>query len=371
MATLQRRMSFGKFGLLGILSGVVNGAVAITLALRGFGAWSLVWGMVTSSIVQLFAAHVLARYRPRIRFEYKAFRSLFGFGSALTVKNLFVYLVRNADYFLVGKRLGVAPLGFYTRAFNLMSIPQKELVAQTNRVSFPAFSRIQDDRQRICEWFLKSSQFVAFLSIPVFFGLALLARDFTIVVYTEKWLPMVTALRILALAGSVRVLHSLGGPILEATGRVRLEAVIWLGNAVVLFGTCYIGSFWGIEGVALGVLCTSILMYCVRVLVLRKIVRLPVAAYLRIPSYPVLCSLLACGAVTIAGEGLPSSWTREVLFLVEVMVFVATYFSLMFLLAREKYGIVFEEGRRLWDGMSPAVVSASRWIKLRITDLQK
>jgi PST family polysaccharide transporter len=118
---LQRELRFREVGLIAIAQSVVNGVIAVTLAFHGFGVWSLAWGPVASALFYCIAANTAARYLPRPRIDRAAFRDLLSFGSAITVKNVFVYISCHADLLIIGKFLGEASLGLYTKAFSLSS----------------------------------------------------------------------------------------------------------------------------------------------------------------------------------------------------------------------------------------------------------
>ena len=171
MALLERWLLFRQVSLLAILHTSIFGIFAMLLAFKGYGVWSLVWPALIATATQVVAAHWLAGYVPKLAFRRTVFASLFGFGGKLTVKNVFVYCSRNADYFVVGKYLGEVSLGLYARAFTLIAAPQRRLVSRIIMVAFPTFSRIQEDQLQLQRWYLKSARTIAFLSAPVLFGL--------------------------------------------------------------------------------------------------------------------------------------------------------------------------------------------------------
>lgn len=100
-------------------------------------------------------------------------------------------------YRLVGIRL-------VRKAFLLMRMPQKRITRSVNRVIFSAFSRIQDEPERIRKIFRKVVLSVSLLSYPLLTGLAVLAHPFINVVLGEKWIAAALPLQIMCVAGILR-----------------------------------------------------------------------------------------------------------------------------------------------------------------------
>src|SRR6185436_18125898 len=96
---------------------------------------------------------------------------------------------------------------------------------------------------------------------PLLLGLAVLAPDFIVVVYGPAWADMAGCLRLLCLAGLLNSVHMLGGAAIEASGRVRYEVTAQSIYGVSIPIGAFIGSYWGITGVAGGVLAAAMIFY--------------------------------------------------------------------------------------------------------------
>ena len=83
-------------------------------------------------------------------------RTLLVFGLHLSLGSLLWFAYSNADYAIVGKTVGTVALGFYTLAFQLMSLPVQKLTANINQVAYPVFCRLQHDPVRMRAWYLRS-----------------------------------------------------------------------------------------------------------------------------------------------------------------------------------------------------------------------
>jgi len=280
-ALLRRRLHYGRAAMVDSGAGVVYAVVGISLALLGHGLWSLVWTPLVSGTWTVVAAHLLARHRPAWGLDRAAMRRLLGFGGALTVKNLFVHTARHADNLVVARMLGDYATGLYTRAFSLSTLPQSRLVGLIYNVSFPILCRLRDDRERFHAWYLEATTSAAVLVTPLLLGLAVVAPEFTVVVYGETWADMAGCLRLLCLAGLLNSIHMLGGAAVEASGRVRYEVAAQSLYGVMIPLGALVGSRFGIEGVGAGVLTAALVFYVSKGLALRMAIGLPFGAYVR------------------------------------------------------------------------------------------
>ena len=103
------------------LGTLANSVVAIVLAWSGFSFWSIVYGHLANDLARASARLYFARWRPSIRFSFAAFRELFSFGAGMYAKNLLDYTAQNIDNLIIGRLLGMASLGFYNKAYSLVS----------------------------------------------------------------------------------------------------------------------------------------------------------------------------------------------------------------------------------------------------------
>lgn len=343
MALLRRRLLFRHLSLVEILHAGIFGSSAIFLALTGHGVWSIVWASLIAAASQVVIAHWVAGYVPRLAFRGSVFASLFRFGGKLTFKNLLVYCGRNADFFVVGRYLGEASLGLYARAFTLISVPQRRIVSRITMVAFPTFSKIKDDQLQLQRWYLKWARAIAFFSAPILFGLFVTAEDFIVFVYSDKWIGMVTALRIMCLAGVVSAVDTLSVAIFEATANVSRELWIQAAYAIALFLGSLVAIPWGIEGVSLVILICSLLHFIIKSHILGRTINLSPKLILDTLRWPILCSL---AMVTLLAPLQMVPLNPGLTLAISIPLGAMTYFVCMFLFARREYQFMLTYAER-------------------------
>jgi O-antigen/teichoic acid export membrane protein len=257
---LSRVLNFRILAVTEAVAAAAFGLVAILLALRGYGVWAIAWAGLAQSLVRAVLLILRAGWPLRLGWDRRALADLLGLGAGLTLKRVINYAAANVDYAVIGRRLGPADLGYYTRAYGLITMPLHQFSRVIMTVLFPAFSRIQGDDARLIAGYSKVVTATAIVSFPFLVGLALVAPSFIAVIYGEKWLPTVLPLMIMCVAGMMKSVSTFVGAIADAKGQVQREVkrqLIYLG--VLIAGTIA-GSRYGTTGVAVAVVFASFLM---------------------------------------------------------------------------------------------------------------
>jgi O-antigen/teichoic acid export membrane protein len=109
-------------------------------------------------------------------------------------------------------------------AYTISNIPATEITHVFSRVTFPAYSKLQDNLPRLREAYLKVLQLTFILCFPLVGLTFVLAPDITRILLGEKWIPMVPALQVLLFAGLARSISATTGPILYSLAKPRANA---------------------------------------------------------------------------------------------------------------------------------------------------
>jgi O-antigen/teichoic acid export membrane protein len=252
-AILQREFRQDHKMAADTVSFFVSTAVAVALALSGFGAWSLAWSRVAGSFAAAVVMLILTKERYRPGFHLATAKSLLAFGLPLAGSSLLVFGVMNVDYIVVGSYLGPVALGLYLLAFNLSSWPVGAFSTPVRSVSLAAFSRLRSEPERFQASFVRALGMLMALTVPACVLLAAFGRPLVRVVYGERWLPAAAPLAVLAALGALRVALELAYDYLASAGLSKTILkihVLWLAG---LIPALTIGAHLdGIRGVGFG-----------------------------------------------------------------------------------------------------------------------
>ncbi|MDX1393809.1 MAG: lipopolysaccharide biosynthesis protein [Gemmatimonadota bacterium] len=253
-ALLRRRLQFKAVFWIG-LSTYATGyaATAITLAVLGFGVWSLVIGSLAQAVLESVALVAVTRHSIKPLLSRPEMRELVGVGIGFSLQGILQYAASRGDNFVVGKVLGEGPLGLYTRAYALMDLPHQQAGAVVRQVLFPAFAEIQDQTRRVGRAYLLSVQVTTVVVAPLLAGMFVAAPHLITSVYGPAWVGSVAPLQVLCAFGTLRALFPLGNSVVQALGRVYTVAAVSLVYAVLVIAGALYGVRYGLSGVAFAV----------------------------------------------------------------------------------------------------------------------
>ena len=258
---LRRQLRFGQLMLATLVSQVAGyGLVAIALALHGFGAWSLVGGLLARHA--LFTAVVLASQPPPLRatLSRRAAAELLRFGTGFSVSALMAAIAGHGARFAIANGLGAAPLGHYTQAWRVAGAPSR-LGNVLQRVLFPAMAERQERIDRLRPVYLHGMELTSLLAIPASVSMVLCAPEIIAVLFGRQWDAAVPVLEILAACTAFHACNVIDVTAIRALGAVYREA--WrraLFALLMVFGV-WLGVRWGLAGAAAAIVAARILLH--------------------------------------------------------------------------------------------------------------
>lgn len=297
-AHLSRGLRFGQLAL-GDVGGQVAGlAVAVAVALAGFGFWALVAQQLVQSLVTLLLVVLCARWLPGGYRRRAPMREFLGFGWNLMLAQLLGYASRNVGQVLIGARVGADALGLYNRAFQLLMMPLNQINAPATTVALPVLSQLQDDPARFSAFLLRGQTVMVHLIVALFAFACAQALPLMVLVLGEQWRPAVPLFQWLAIGGIFQAVAYASYWVFLAKGLMGSQLRYSVVTRLLLVGGILAGSWWGVGGVAAGYSIGLLLMW-------------PLSLYWvwrasGVPMWPVLAN----GARAIAAYGLAglASW---------------------------------------------------------------
>ena len=327
----QKELQFNKQFIYEFSGTLVDITVAISLAFILRNVWALVWGGLAANFVRLFMSYIIHPYRPRIRLDKEKFQELFGFGKWVLGSSILVFLITQGDDIFVGKMLGVAALGFYQMAYLISNLPATEITHVISQVTFPAYSKLQDDLPKLREAYLKILQLTTFISIPLAGGIFIFAPEFTKIFLGDKWMPMVPAIEVLVLAGLLRSISATTGPVFQAVGKPEIVTKWQPVRLFVLLAVIYPFTVqWGILGTSLAVVSCNLIStvgFSVKVV---RIIQCDAGSFLKRIILPSINTLAVLSIIVILKNTITTVRALELILLIGISILIylgATYIS--------------------------------------------
>lgn len=248
---LIKELDFKKKVLVDITISLIINIIAIIMASTGYGVWSLIIPQVFCSPIRVYALWKICPWRPSLQFRILHWKRIITFGKYVLGSDMLRYVNLNADYAIIGRFLGLFELGIYTFAYRLARFPVENIVWVMTSVAFPAFSKLQNDLNRLREVFLKMLNLLSLITFPLFIGLLSMANELVPVVFGEKWNAAIVPLQIIIGFALISSFVSPCGQIVLALGKPKIEFKFNLVQVPLLLLGVFIGVKYGIIGVAI------------------------------------------------------------------------------------------------------------------------
>jgi len=310
-ALLGRELRFKEAAIPGLLNAFLYPIVAIPMALMGFGAMSFVWGVVAGAVGMLLVRYYwLFKYfdwRPRIGFDKKSAKDLLGFGVFLTLTNILNFFLWNLQKIITGKYLGATDLGYYNRAANLSSLPLKKIYSLVGSVLLPTFSRIQDNHEKLRDWFRKFNFLTYVVISPPLIYFMFFAKPFIYFVFGDKWVESAWILRFTSFWGLLSIPTFYWTNMLNAKGHPNVLFGINVIRLPVLAVSLFVAIRYGLKGVVYTIFGNSIFTFLLFVYSVKRFISLPFRDHLISLFEPLVINTIAAVMGWLVGSVISSN----------------------------------------------------------------
>ncbi|MEQ8316640.1 MAG: lipopolysaccharide biosynthesis protein [Phycisphaerales bacterium] len=249
-ALLRRQMRFKALAIIQVSAMTSGIIVAIVMAVLGFGYWALVGNICAAAATNAVLVWVFCDWRPGLPRRGSGAMSMLKFGGNVTGFSFLNYFTRNADNVIIGFVMGSGPLGIYSKAYNLLMLPIRQINAPVGAVMVPSLSRLQDEPARYKRAYLQAMSALAMVGMPVVVVAYVLAHEMVLLLLGDEWKEAATVFRWLAPAALFGTVNVAPGWLCVSLGKPQVQvrwALMWAPITVSAFA---IGVHWGVDGVA-------------------------------------------------------------------------------------------------------------------------
>lgn len=244
-ALLLKKLKFKQIGVITITVQLLSGISSIILAYSGFSYYALIFKSVFDSVFIFILFYWLSPVKFRFKIEIEAINKIIRFSTFQFLFNFINYFSRNMDNLLIGKFINPIALAYYDKSYQVMMMPVLNLTHVISPVLQPVLSDFQDDKNRICEIYLKVVKLLATIGIPLSVFLYFSAYEIIYVLYGLQWEQSVSVFKILALTVGIQIVLTSSGAIFQVLNRTDLLFYSGMLSAVVMVCCICFGVFVG------------------------------------------------------------------------------------------------------------------------------
>ncbi len=251
---LERKLDFIKLTFPQILEQVLYYVLLVYLAVNGYGIKSFTIAVIARDIIGVVAIYWLQPWRPGFAFSKATLKDLFKFGIPYQINTLLAAFKDDGMTIVLGGILGPVGIGYWGTAVKFARYPLTFFMDTVTRVTFPAFSRMQDEPEHLARSVTRSIFFICFLVFPSLAGLSIVAPYIVSVIPRyNQWQPALFALTFVSVNFMFAAATTQLTNLLNAIGKIRITfylMIMWTALTWLLMP--FLSSKFGVNGAAVG-----------------------------------------------------------------------------------------------------------------------
>lgn len=295
--TLRKKIDFKTIAIVDLVAYSASAVVAIFMAFRGFGAWSLVSMQLSIALLSTILFWALSSWRPIMAFSMESFRSLFSYGGYLLIASIMQDVCTHIQGVVIGRNFSAAQTGLYSQAKKMDEVASMTLPAVMCQVLFPVYSKLQDDSVALQNMLSANIRMVSFVIFPLMMLLIVVAAPLFVLLYGSQWVDAVPYFQLLCVGGFFSALYNFSYYAVAAVGRSK-ELFFWgcyKWGVLLLF--LLVGASISMKGVLIAMVASNINIWLTNSLLAQRYVGYSLMQQLRDVS-SAFCVTVLCGGVS-------------------------------------------------------------------------
>lgn len=256
----QKNLEFNKQFKYDSVIFFVDAIFAIGLGVITKSENSFVYAMIISTLLEVVLSFVYFKPTPKFVFEKEKTIEVINRGKWITGAGVFNYLFQNIDDILVGRVLGTPSLGIYQQAYKISTLPVSEVGEVFNKVTFPIYVNLKDDKNRLTKAFLKTLGIISLLVIPFGFLVFKFPVEIINFILGSNWISAAPVLQLLAIYGVVKAISNSFFSLFLGIGKQEVVTYITLASTLCLIAILYpLIKIFGILGAGYATIIATVL----------------------------------------------------------------------------------------------------------------
>jgi O-antigen/teichoic acid export membrane protein len=304
-ALLSKELDFRRKIMPKLLGGLAGAIVSISLALAGLGVQSMVLGRICSSLVSAASVWYFVRWRPALSFNLGLAREMVDYAKHILGSQIMVFFITNIDDAFVSRYLGAWALGVYGLAYKISNTPATEISRLIGEVMFPTFSKVGEDRERMKRMYLRTTRYVAMVSVPISLCIIFFSEYFVYSAYGRRWAGAIVPIQLLGVYGMLRSIAVNMGSVFKAAGKPKWLLYIATWRLATMGLLLYPATVrWGVVGVSALSAIVSVVDFGVSVVLVNRAIGTSVLDYVKMLAPILVFSTVAAATSRAAAPGL-------------------------------------------------------------------
>lgn len=293
---LRKAINFKIIAIVDIISYSASAVIAIYLAHRDFGAWSIVGMQLSIASISTILLWGLSKWRPSLTFSFNSLKSLFSYGGFLLIASIMQEVCTHIQGVVIGRRFSAAETGLYSQAKKMDEVASMTLPAVFCQVLFPIYSEKQNNISELRSMLSQNMKMISFIIFPLMMLLIIVAKPLFILLYGNQWIDAVPYFQILCIGGFFSALYNFNYYAVAAVGKSK--ALFYWGcyKWGVLLVLLLIGASFSMLGVLIAMVISNINIYLTNALLAQRYVGYRLGQQI-VDIIPTLITTIISGAI--------------------------------------------------------------------------
>ena len=219
---LERKLSFEKFVIPQLAENIVFSVTVLFLAWKGFGVSSFTYSVMLRSITGIIFIYIVSPWRPSVGIDKQSAKELIKFGVPFQLNSILALIKDDFMTIIMGKILNITQVGYLGWAQKWAYLPLRVIMDNVIRVTFPAFSRMQSDKNALKNAIEEAMFISALLTFPILTGLLMASQSLIEIIPNYlKWQPAYLLLIIYILGSYISSVTVIITNALNAVGKIK------------------------------------------------------------------------------------------------------------------------------------------------------
>lgn len=267
-AIVIRNLEFKKSALINVLAAILSSALAIYMAYKGYGVWSLIAQVVSNSLFVTLFYWTTSKIRLGLDLSKESLKYFWGFGSNLVCANILQAIVNNISTSIIPKIGNVTQSGYFFQATKINNIPINILTVSADKYTFPVLSR-EKELSCLKHEARKLNTFFFLLFIPLFPFLSYCSHPLIHIILGSIWDPVSIYYSLLCWSGIGLLIQGLYRNIIKATGMTNYIMYVEIVKSLMTLISLLISACLGINYLVICIIAMSfagafIWAYCLK-----------------------------------------------------------------------------------------------------------
>jgi len=270
LSLLLKNFKFKQIFFSDSLTLLLSNILGVILAINHWGVWSLVYSILFYNVARLIMVWILEPIPLWIGATLRHWKDLFSYGVGLTLVRLYNFISGFGIMLEIGKLVPIKTLGIFERSNRITSIPVRYLGDMLNKVMMPFMVKINDEDDKLFEFFYKGMSFSNAMLLPISVFCFVFCKPLVLILLGPKWGDAVLPMQILFLSLPFRITTKLSDTLMRAKNLVYKNANRKLQYVIVLCVSIFFCARWGLVGLASAIAVSSVYSYVAMLLTIKR-----------------------------------------------------------------------------------------------------